>query len=143
LFLSTRDIVAGRILAAMEGVPYMVAAIDPVDFQNLMKRVKHQRTHIKLVTTSQWLPQKSEFSKKIEDAFRKRFKRSMTITSALTFDAAYAAAHAQMRSSEKSIALTAALRDSTRLTGVTGPILIGQDGERVFSDQFLKEEFIE
>jgi ABC-type branched-subunit amino acid transport system substrate-binding protein len=143
LFLPTRDIVAGRILAAMEGVPHMVAAIDTVNFQDLMKRVKHQQTHIRLVTTSQWLPQKSEFSKKIEEAFRKRFRRSMTITSALTFDAAYTAAHAHLRAVAKAVPLTTALRDSTKLTGVTGLILIGPDGERVFSDQFLKEEVLE
>jgi hypothetical protein len=35
------------------------------------------------------------------------------------------------------------LRDPTQLKGVTGLINLGRDGERVFTDQFLKESFIE
>ncbi len=143
LFVPTRDLIAGRILAAMEGEPYMVAAIDTVNFLHLMRKIKPEKTHIRLVTTSQWIPQKSAFSKKMEVTFQKKFKRNMTITSALTFDAAYSAAAAYQRSQDKKISLADALRDSTKVTGVTGLILIGSDGERVFSDQFLKEEVIE
>jgi branched-chain amino acid transport system substrate-binding protein len=143
LFLPTRDIVAGKILAAMESEPYMVAAIDTVNFLGLMKKIKSQKTHIKLVTTSQWLPGKSDFSKKIEAAFLKKFRKPMTITSALTFDAAYTVVAAHYRALAKQVPLTTALRDATKVTGVTGLILIGPDGERVFSDQFLKEEIIE
>ena len=79
----------------------------------------------------------------MEVTFQKKFTRNMTITSALTFDAAYSAAAAYQRSQDKKISLADALRDSTKVTGVTGLILIGSDGERVFSDQFLKEEVIE
>ncbi|MDZ4678185.1 MAG: ABC transporter substrate-binding protein [Oligoflexia bacterium] len=143
LFLPTRDIVAGKIITAMESEPYMVAAIDTVNFLGLMKKIKSQKTHIKLVTTSQWLPGKSEFSKKIEAAYQKRFRKAMNITSALTFDATYAVVAAHYRAQSKTVPLAVALRDASKVTGVTGLILIGQDGERVFSDQFLKEEFIE
>jgi ABC-type branched-subunit amino acid transport system substrate-binding protein len=143
LFLPVRDIIAGHIIAALETEPYMVAAIDPVNFLNLMSRIKKETPHIRLVTTSQWLPQKSAYSKQVEAAFEAHFHRAMTISSALTYDAAYTVAAAYQRSMEKSISLTKALRDGTRITGVTGLIYIDHDGERVFSDQFLKEEVIE
>src|SRR6185369_17408710 len=78
VFMPVRDIVAGRILAAMETPPHLVAAIDTVNFLNLMTKLKSQKTHIPIVTTSQWLPGKSEFSKKIEDLFKKKFHRSIT-----------------------------------------------------------------
>ena len=143
LFLPTRDIIAGRVIASLETEPYLVAAIDTVDFLHLMTKLKSQKSHIQLATTSQWLPQKSAFSKKIEEAFQKHFHRTMTINSALTFDAAYTVAQAYQRALDKSISLDAALRDSTKITGVTGLILLGADGERRFSDQFLKKDFIE
>lgn len=143
LFLPVQDIVAAKIIASLESEPYLVAAIDTINFMHLMTRLKDQKSHIRLVTTSQWLPQKSDFSKKIEAAYQKRFKRNMTITSALTFDAAYTVAKAYDRALEKGISLDFALRDSTKFSGATGLILIGPDGERLFSDQFLKEEFID
>jgi ABC-type branched-subunit amino acid transport system substrate-binding protein len=143
LFMPVQDIVSGKIIASLESEPYMVAAIDTVNFLHLMTKLKNQKSHIRLITTSQWLPQKSEFSKKIEAAFLKRFKHAMTITSALTFDAAYAVAKAYDRAFAKGLPLNFALHDSTKFSGVTGLILIGADGERLFSDQFLKEEFIE
>lgn len=143
LFLPDRDIVAGHILAAMETEPYMVAAIDTVNFLHLMSRIKKEKTHIRLVTTSQWLPQKSEYSKKIEEAFQKHFHRAMTISSALTFDAAYTVASAYQRSLLREAPLVQTLRDGTKITGVTGLIFIGHDGERIFGDQFVKEEVVE
>jgi ABC-type branched-subunit amino acid transport system substrate-binding protein len=143
LFMPTRDIVAAHILSAMESEPYLVAAIDTVDFLHLMKRVKSQKTHIRLVTTSQWLPQKSDYSKKVEKDFEDHFGRKMSIMSALTYDATYTAVAAYHRSQTKGTTLVQALRDGTKIRGVTGVIYIGHDGERVFSDQFLKEEIIE
>ncbi|MCC6277724.1 MAG: ABC transporter substrate-binding protein [Oligoflexia bacterium] len=142
LLLTTRDIVAAKALAAMESEPYLVAAFDTVNFQELMKKVKSQKMHIRIVTTSQWIPQKSDFSKKIEEAFLKKFKKPMNISGALTFDATYTAIAAYHRSLTKKTTLTQALKDSSRITGVTGQILLGQDGERIFSDQFLKDEIL-
>lgn len=95
------------------------------------------------MTTSQWLPEKSEYSKTIEEAFRRRFGRSMTITTALAYDAAYTVVAAYHRALAKNLELVKTLHDSTRLRGITGTIYLGHDGERVFSDQFLKEEYIE
>jgi ABC-type branched-subunit amino acid transport system substrate-binding protein len=142
-FLPVQDIVAGTIVASLESEPYLIAAVDTVNFLHLMTKLKNQKSHIRLVTTTQWLPQKSDFSKKIEAAFLTRFKRPMTITSALTFDATFTILKAYDRAVEKSIPLDVALKDSTKFSGVTGLILIGPDGERVFSDQFLKDEIIE
>ena len=108
-----------------------------------MSHLKKEKTHIRIVTTSQWLPQKSEYSRKVEEAFKEKFHRSMTIASALAYDAAYTMASAYQRSILKSVPLVQTLRDGTRLTGVTGLIFIGADGERVFSDQFIKEDVVE
>jgi branched-chain amino acid transport system substrate-binding protein len=143
IFLPTRDAVAGHVIAALETEPYMVASIDPVSFLKITKKIKKDKTHIKLVSTSQWLPEKTEYSKNIEEAFRKRFGRSMTAATALAYDAAYTIAAAYHRSQSKNELLVKALHDSTRLKGITGTIYLGHDGERVFSDQFLKEDFIE
>jgi ABC-type branched-subunit amino acid transport system substrate-binding protein len=143
IFLPTRDAIAGHVIAALESEPYMVASIDPISFLKITKKIKKDKTHIKLVSTSQWLPEKSEYSKTIEEAFRKRFGRGMTITTALAYDAAYTIVAAYHRSQSKNELLVKALRDSTRLKGITGTIFLGHDGERVFSDQFLKEDYIE
>jgi len=142
-FLPVRDLIAGHIISSLESEPFLVTAIDTVNFLNLVNKMKNQKTHTRLVTTSQWIPQKSDYSKTIEAAFRARFKRDMTITSALTFDAAYTIANAYGRSQDRGVLLVDSLRDSTKMTGVTGLILIQPDGERLFSDQFLKDEFIE
>jgi ABC-type branched-subunit amino acid transport system substrate-binding protein len=143
IFLPDRDLIAAHILTSMESEPYMVAAIDTVDFMHLMYHLIKEKTHIRIVTTSQWLPQKSEYSKKIEEVFKIKFHRSMTIVAALAYDAAYTLAAAYQRSIAKGAPLVQTLRDGTKLTGVTGVIFIGRDGERVFSDQFIKEDVIE
>ncbi len=143
LFLGTQDLVSSKILSAMESDPYLLATIDPVNFMNIMKKVKKDKTHIRLISTAQWLPGKSIFSKNIEELFKKKFKREMKTTSALTFDAAYGLAAAFDRSRAKNIPLIEALKDGTKVEGVTGNIALGLDGERVKTTSFIKEDLIQ
>jgi ABC-type branched-subunit amino acid transport system substrate-binding protein len=143
IFLTARDDVAGHIMAAIETEPYMVASIDPVTYLGIAKKIKSEKVHIRSVSTSQWLPGKSAYSKLIEEDFKKHFQFPLSITTALTYDAALTVAAALHRAQAKVEPIDKALRDGTQLKGVTGPINLGRDGERVFSDIFFKESFIE
>jgi ABC-type branched-subunit amino acid transport system substrate-binding protein len=142
LILTTQDIVASHILAAMETEPYLVATIDPVNFEGLYKKSKKVRTHIRMVSTAQWLPGKSEFSKKIESSFLKQYKTEIKIPSALTFDAAYVFLSAFERSEKKKIPLIEALKDGTKVQGLTGDLALGPDGERINTNSFIKEDIL-
>lgn len=142
LFFPVRDLIAGKILTYMETQPYMVTAVDTVNFLPLMKKIKSHKTHIRIITTSQWIPDQSKFSNEIQIAFAEHFKRPMTIVSALTFDAAWTVAHAMKRAAKNKVTLRDALVDGTPVTGVTGKIIIGKDGNRVFSKQFFREEIV-
>jgi hypothetical protein len=66
----------------------------------------------------------------------------MNITSALTFDAALTFAAAYTKSQKEGMPLVEAI-PLVHFKGVTGDVVLDTSGERNFSDQFLKDGFIE
>lgn len=143
LFLATQDFISGKILTSMESEPFAVAAIDPVNFVGIMQKTKKSKMHLKFISTAQWLGGKSDFSKKVEVDFKVYFKRDMRIPSALTFDAVLALLSAYERSLEKKIPLTTALKDGTKVVGLTGNLALSPEGERIFTESFIKEDILQ
>lgn len=143
VFLATQDLISSRILTSFESEPYAVATIDPVNFQGILQKTKKTKIHIRMISTAQWLPGRSEFSKKIEKAFKDKFKREMKTPSALAFDSAFALAAAYDRSLSKKIPLAQTLRDGTKVLGMTGNLALGPDGERINSGAFVKEDILQ
>lgn len=142
LFLPTQDNISSRILTAMESAPYMVGTIEPVNFAQLFRKFKKVKTHIRMVSTVQWLPGKTDFSKKIEAEFKSKFKKTMKIPSALTFDATFAFLSAFERSQKKGISIKDALKDGTKVEGLTGQLSFNSTGERVQTQSFIKEDLL-
>lgn len=142
LFLPTQDNVSSRILTAMESEPYVVATIEPVNFVGLFKKFKKVKTHIRMISTAQWLPGKTSFSQKVESAFKNKFGKDMKIPSALAFDATLSFLAAHERSIKKNIPLKEALKDGTKVQGITGNLAFGSNGERISNQSFIKEDLL-
>ncbi len=143
LFLATQDNISGKILTAMESEPFLVAAIEPVNFIEIIQKIKKNKMHMKLASTAQWVPGKSRLSRKIETAFKAKFKHDLQISAALTFDAVWSLAQSYSHSQEDGISLQKALHSQTPFYGLSGNIAFGPKGERITTESFVKEDILE
>lgn len=143
LFLSTQDTLSSRILSEMESEPALVATIDPVNFYNILQKVKKRKIHVKLISTSQWVSGASKFSSDIEASFKRKFKHNMQVPAALTFDGVWALALGLDTSAKKKWPLQEALKKMPKYYGLTGPLTFGPDGNRKEGAAFIKEDILE